>query len=234
MSEIEQSPENEATKRGPGRPKLPDGAARDKSVSAAMTKAEREQCRAKADAAGKPLATWARDLLLAALVGSMLIACGGAGSGASARDAQIKAIDASGFVLQLIASELGTVARADAQRTCGTLEETPESHDCLERVAAHYAPADAALDTAHDALAAWLSSVDGAPIDAARAVVSAYENMRIALAAFDIKVPDMPQSVKDALRALLGSSGGEDTALDGGTDSGDPDTGVDAGTGFPS
>lgn len=52
--------------RKPGRPPLPPGERRGVAVLIDMREDEREALRAKAEAAGKPLAAWAREVLLRA------------------------------------------------------------------------------------------------------------------------------------------------------------------------
>lgn len=53
-------------KRKPGRPPLPPEERRGVSILIDMREVDRDMLRAKADAAGKTLAAWARDVLIRA------------------------------------------------------------------------------------------------------------------------------------------------------------------------
>ena len=215
-------------KRGPGRPPLDPALRRSESVSASLTPSEAERFKAKAQALGKSPTALAREVLLAILA-CVALAFGSSGCGGAqsphhqARDTQIVAISVTGSILGMVSSEIQTLAQADADRTCGTVS-SPDADPatCLEQVAARWAPADAATDTAHAALDAWLASIDESPVAAVQATIEAYEAMARALAGFGIKVPPMPEEVKVVLLGLAGGAEYLRGALA-------PDAGVDAG-----
>lgn len=200
--------ETEAPKRPRGRPPLPEDARRSESITASVTSLERDALRAKAKELGKPLATMIRDAVLALLLGALVFVAPGCGSAPhAARDTQIVAISVTGSVLSMVGQEIGDLARAQADRDCGTVS-TPESDACIAGVLAQWAPADAALDTAHAALDAWLGGLDSDPVHAVEATIEAYEAMARALNLLGVKVPPIPNEVKAALLALA-SAGGE-------------------------
>lgn len=192
------------SKRGPGRPPMDPASRRSESVSGSVTPTERDAFAAKARALGKTVAALARETLLAVLAVAVLslAGCGGAQSGTEARDVQAVAIDVTGAVLHTVADMVGSMAEADAVRTCGSTTETEENHGCLEGVIARWAPADAAIDTVHAALDAWLASAGGNVGGAVRACVAAYEAMRTTLGGLGVTVPALPEPIKAVLESL--------------------------------
>lgn len=215
-------------KRGPGRPPLDPALRRSESLSGSVTPSERDAFAAKAKALGKTVAALARETLLAVLACGVLAlgGCGAAQSPSQARDVQATAIDVTGAVLHTVADMVGALAEADANRMCGSTTETEENHGCLEQVLAHWAPADAAIDTVHAALDAWLSGAGGDVVRAVRACVAAYEAMRQTLGGLGVTVPALPEPIKAVLEALAGAASelipdaGHDAGADAGSDSG--------------
>lgn len=193
-------------KRGPGRPPLDPALRRSESLTGSVTQAERDAFAAKAKALGKTVAALARETLLAVLAVAVLslAGCGAAQSGSQARDVQAVAIDVTGAVLHTIADMVGALAVADAERSCGSSTETEENHGCLEQVLARWAPADAAIDTVHASLDAWLAGTGGDVLESVRACVAAYESMRQTLGGLGVTVPALPEPIKAVLEALAG------------------------------
>lgn len=131
--------------------------------------------------------------------------CGGCG--ASAVGAHARAATVSAVALQGASAAVRESASVDAASSCpGSM--TDVDHDaCLDRIAAHWAPADVAISAARTSLSLWIDAIDIAshaedgadlwePLSTALAnVVLEYQRLAAALRAFEVNVPPLPSFV---------------------------------------
>lgn len=148
-----------------------------------------------------------------------LLFCAGCGLTPIQRNAV--ALDAMADITSGGAVTIQHEARSDRDQHCPhavTAEGTqgPRDPSCLAQLHVRWDPIDAVVDQIHSALDTWRVMLNvareanqdpgQAVHDAMQAAIDAYNNLRSALAAFQINIPEIPPIVTEALSALVGVS----------------------------